>query len=149
MTVSLRPARAKDASAVRALIRAAYQMYVPRMDREPAPMLADYAALVEREVVTVACIEDNVAGALICYPRGQALHVENVGVSPDFQGHGIGKVLMCEAEEQARARGLSKIELYTNEVMTENIPFYEALGYVIVARAEEDGYQRIFFEKNV
>ena len=56
---------------------------------------------------------------------------------------------MREAEEQARAHGLSKIELYTNEVMTENIPFYEALGYVIVARAEEDGYQRIFFEKNV
>ena len=149
MTVSLRPARAEDASTVRALIRAAYQMYVPRMDREPAPMLADYAALVEQEVVTVACVKDAIAGALICYPRGQTLHVENVGVSPGFQGHGIGKVLMREAEEQARARGLSKIELYTNEVMTENIPFYEALGYVIVARAEEDGYQRIFFEKNV
>lgn len=149
MAISLRPARADDASAVRALIRAAYQMYVSRMDREPAPMLADYAALVAQGVVTVACVEDDVAGALICYPRGQALHVENVGVSPDFQGHGIGKVLMSEAEVQARAHGLSKIELYTNEVMTENIPFYQALDYEIVARAEQDGYQRIFFEKKL
>lgn len=149
MTVSLRPARADDASDVRSLIRAAYRMYVPRMDREPAPMLADYHALVAQGVVTVACIDENVAGALICYPRGQALHVENVGVSPDFQGYGIGKALMREAEEQARAQCLGRIELYTNEVMTENIPFYEALGYVIVDRAEQDGYRRVFFEKRL
>ena len=149
MSVTLRPARAEDASDVRALIRAAYQMDVSRMDREPAPMLADYDALVAQDVVTVACIDDAVAGALICYPRGEALHVENVGVSPDFQGHGLGKTLMQEAEDQARAHGLSKIELYTNEVMTENIPFYEAIGYAIVRRAEQDGYQRIFFEKYV
>ncbi len=149
MTVSLRPARTEDAPDVRSLIRAAYRMYVSRMDREPAPMLADYHALVAQGVVTVACVDDNVAGALICYPRGQALHVENVGVSPDFQGHGIGKVLMREAEEQARTHSLGRIELYTNEVMTENIPFYEALGYVIVDRAEQDGYQRIFFEKRL
>ena len=124
-------------------------MYVPRMDREPAPMLADYDALVANGVVTVACVDDTIAGALICYPRGNALHVENVGVRPDFQGRGIGIALMGEAEEQTRAHGLSRIELYTNEIMTENIPFYEALGYVIVDRAEQDGYQRIFFEKRV
>ncbi|MDA7948275.1 MAG: GNAT family N-acetyltransferase [Hyphomicrobiaceae bacterium] len=149
MHVSLRQARAEDAAHVRALIRAAYGMYVPRMDREPAPMLADYEALVADGVVTVAWVGDMIAGALICYPRDHALHVENVGVNPDFQGHGIGKLLMREAEDQTRAHGLSKIELYTNEVMTENIPFYEALGYVIVNRAEQDGYQRIFFEKEL
>ena len=112
-------------------------------------MLADYDVLVAQGVVTVACIEKDIAGALISYPRGQALHVENVGVNPDFQGRGLGKLLMEEAEQQARAQGLGRIELYTNEVMTENIPFYEALGYVIIERAEQDGYQRIFFQKAV
>ncbi len=43
----------------------------------------------------------------------------------------------------------TRIELYTHEVMTENIPFYEDLGFYIRERGKQDGYARIFFEKNL
>jgi ribosomal protein S18 acetylase RimI-like enzyme len=149
MPIHLRPARPEEAEAIRALVRTAYALYVPRMDREPAPMLADYGALVAQGIVTVACEGDAMLGILVCYPRGDHLHVENVAVVPAAQGRGVGRLLLAEAERLARARGLARVELYTNAVMTENFPFYAALGYEQVGRGREAGYERVFFRKSI
>jgi hypothetical protein len=51
------------------------------------------------------------------------------------------------AEEVARRRGLDRVSLYTNEVMTENLSMYGHLGYREVARRTEAGYRRVFMEK--
>ena len=56
----LRPARAEEAPALRQMVRAAYALYVPRLDREPAPMLDDYEARIAQGKAFV--LEDN--GAL-------------------------------------------------------------------------------------
>lgn len=149
MTLEFREAQPTDAETVRALVRAAYAPYLARMDREPAPMTADYAALIAAGQVTLAQDDGTLVGALICYPRGDALHVENVAVDPGQHGAGVGRALMANAETQARAHGLGAVELYTNAVMTENLPFYDALGYEVVGRGEEAGYQRIFFRKTL
>ncbi len=149
MSLALRPARPEEAEAVRALVRAAYALYVPLMDREPAPMVADYAALIAEGRVTVACEGEAMRGILVCYPRRDHLHVENVAVAPDAQGLGVGRALMARSEEVARSLGLSAIELYTNAVMTENFPFYAALGYDRLGEGNEDGYARVFFRKAV
>ena len=147
MASSFRPAKVGDVSAVRALVRAAYTLYVPRMDREPAPMRADYEALIAAGVVSVLEAEGVIAGILVCYERGRYLHVENVAVATTWQGQGIGRKLMAHAERHALTRGLAGIELYTNEVMRENLVFYEALGYEVTGRAVEEGYSRIYFRK--
>lgn len=149
MAMTLRPAEPEEAKTVRALVRAAYALYVPRMDREPAPMVADYAALIAEGHVTVACDGDAMRGILVCYPRRDHLHVENVAVAPDAQGLGVGRALMARCEEVARDLGLPAIELYTNAVMTENFPFYEALGYDRLGEGQEDGYARVFFRKEL
>ncbi len=145
MAVKLRPARIKDASGIRALVHSAYALYLDRMEREPAPLLADYPALIGKQAVTVAEVDGKLAGMLVCYRQDDALHVENVAVDPVFQGRGVGGLLMDHAENLARSGNLTKVELYTNEMMTENIDFYEARGYIIRERAEQDGYARIFF----
>lgn len=146
MKLNLRLAQAEDAPGITSLVKSAYSLYLDRMDREPAPILADYPALIMRQVVTVAVSDGELAGMLVCYPCEQALHVENVSVDPAFQGQGIGGKLMSHAEDIARTRKLSRVELYTNEVMTENIGFYEARGYSIQDQSVQDGYSRIFFE---
>jgi len=53
------------------------------------------------------------------------------------------------AEGQARELGCRAIELYTNELMTENILIYPRLGYRETRRAVEEGYARVFFRKTV
>ena len=147
--VVIRPAAAGDVAGIRACVRAAYGIYVERIGREPAPMLADYAALTGAGQVHLLELEDRLAGVIVMFARADHLFVENVAVDPAFHGQGLGRHLMDFAEAAARARGLPALRLYTNVHMTENFPFYERLGYVGTGRVHEDGYDRVFFEKAV
>jgi hypothetical protein len=51
------------------------------------------------------------------------------------------------AERRAITLGLTRLSLFTNEVMTENQAIYAHLGYREVARHTEDGYRRVYMEK--
>ncbi|MDH3581754.1 MAG: GNAT family N-acetyltransferase [Hyphomicrobiales bacterium] len=149
MSLKFRLANAAESDEIRDLVRGAYALYVPRMGREPAPMVADYEMLIAGKHLEVTETDGNIAGILVSFARGDHLHVENVAVSGAAQGRGVGRALMDRAEEQARNLGLNAVELYTNEVMEENFPFYAALGYVITGRAVEDGYKRVYFRKEL
>lgn len=149
MALIIRPARSEDSDNIRALVRGAYALYVPRMGREPAPVTADYKALVAEGHVVVAEDDGGMLGAMVSYARGDHLHVENVAVAPSAQGKGVGKALMERAEVKAESLRLHAIELYTNEAMEENLPFYEALGFRITGRRVENGYNRVYFRKEL
>ena len=82
-------------------------------------------------------------------PLGARLFVENVAVDPARQGQGHGRRLMAFAETYASGLGLRTLRLYTNEVMHENIPFYEGLGFAVSERVLDDGYHRIYLEKSL
>ncbi|MEE8535551.1 MAG: GNAT family N-acetyltransferase [Kiloniellales bacterium] len=145
----VRRAQARDVPAIIACVRAAYQVYVERMGKEPAPMLADYAALTAADRVRVLELDGRLAGAIVLFARGDHLFVETIAVDPAFQGRGLGRHLMDFAEAVARDRGLPAIRLYTNVHMTENLSFYDRLGYAVTGRVHEDGYDRVYFEKTV
>lgn len=142
---SLRRAVEADLSAIRELVNAAYGKYLSRMDRPPAPMVQDLRPRVRagevwvggRPISAVICLVADAGGLLI----------ESVAVHPDVQGTGRGRQLMDFAEGQARRLGLGCLRLYTNEVMIENIAFYEQIGFHELDRRIEDGYQRVFMEK--
>jgi ribosomal protein S18 acetylase RimI-like enzyme len=82
-------------------------------------------------------------------PGADHLFIENVAVHPDHQGRGLGQRLLARAESEAGARGLPALRLYTNVKMTENFPFYEALGFVETERRREDGFDRVYMEKRL
>ena len=145
----IRPAHPADADWARALVRRAYALYVPRMGKEPAPMLADYAALIASGEVHV--LEDAGAptGLIVIYPKDDALFIENIAVDPAARGKGHGRTLIAFAEREALRLGLKFMRLYTNAHMTENLTYYPSLGFRETERREEDGYKRVFFEKRV
>lgn len=147
--LALRPAGTGDVAAITELARAAYEPYLARMDRPPAPMTDDYAATVAEADVWVAEADGELAGFVVVRPAGDYLLVENVAVAPAFQGAGLGRRLLEAAEVRARAAGLSELRLYTNVVMTENLAYYPRLGYRETHRANEDGYERVFFAKHL
>ena len=140
-----RPATAADLPAIREVVGAAYARYLSRMDRPPAPMLADYGAAVDAGQLWVT--GRPVAGLIELTEAGDALHVGNVAVRPGSQGTGLGRLLMDFAERRAILLGLTRLGLYTNEVMTENQAIYAHLGYHEVGRHTEDGYRRVYMEK--
>ncbi|MEW6123822.1 MAG: GNAT family N-acetyltransferase [Pseudomonadota bacterium] len=138
-----------DAGAVAALAQAAYAHYVPRMGRRPAPMDADYAALIAAGRVHVAELDGAISGVLVLVPEGETLLLDNVAVAPHAQGRGIGRALLAFAEAEARAAGCTAIRLYTNEAMVENIALYGRAGYVETRRGEEAGFRRVHMEKRL
>ena len=145
----IRPARAEDADWARALVRRAYTLYVPRMGKEPAPMLADYGALISAGEVHVLEGGGAPVALIVIYPKEDALFIENIAVDPSTQRKGHGRALLAFAESEARRLGLKALRLYTNAAMTENLAYYPRLGFRETARREKDGYSRVFFEKRV
>jgi ribosomal protein S18 acetylase RimI-like enzyme len=143
----VRPARAADVSRLAAVATAAYQGYVDRIGRAPAPMSADYAAAVRDGQVWVAEQDAEIVGLLVLVARPSHLLLENIAVLPSAQRRGIGARLLVLAEERARQSRLGEIRLYTNEAMTENLAYYARHGYVETHRGEQDGFRRVFFAK--
>jgi len=142
--VIVRPADNADAGTLSMIAAAAYQRYVPRIGRAPAPMTADYAAAVRCGQAWLAVEDGQAAGFVILIPQRDYLLLENVAVLPTAQGRGIGARLMALAEQQARSLGLSEIRLYTNEAMTENLEMYAHLGFQETHRVVEDGFRRVY-----
>jgi GNAT superfamily N-acetyltransferase len=88
--ITIRPAAEADASILRLIAVAAYQHYVPRIGRPPAPMTADYAAVARRGQAWLADQDGEAAGFIILIPQPGYLLLENVAVLPAAQGRGIG-----------------------------------------------------------
>jgi ribosomal protein S18 acetylase RimI-like enzyme len=147
--VVIRRAGPGDVDALRAIAAAAYQKYVPRIGRAPAPMTADYAQAVRGRQAWAAIQDKQIVGFAVLIAKPGHLLLENVAVLPAVQGRGIGGRLLRLAEDHARSLGLSEIRLYTNEAMTENLAYYPRHGYAETHRSEQDGYDRVFFRKPI
>ncbi len=147
--MEIRPATSEDVEAIQAHARAAYQIYVARIGREPAPMVADFAAQVAAGQVHVMVEDARILGYVVFESRDDHLHLENVAVDPALKGQGIGGALIAFVEAEARRAGLVAVELYTNRMMHENLAMYPALGYRETGRRTEDGFERVYFRKEV
>jgi GNAT superfamily N-acetyltransferase len=147
--LTVRKAAAQDLAGIRSTVAAAYATYAKRIGRPPAPVTADYAAVVARGEGWVAAAGDVVVGLLVLVARPGYLLLENIAVHPSAQGTGVGARLLALAEEQAARLGLTEIRLYTNVAMTENLAYYPRHGYAETHRAEEDGFQRVYFSKQL
>ncbi len=146
--IQIRPARPEDAEAVAAVAVASFAPYVGRLgDIEPWPMHVDYAEKIGAGHTWVAEDSGEVVGLLVLEPHEDHLLLDIVGVAPERHGTGIGTRLLDVADEQARARGLPEVRLYTNFVMTENLAFYPRHGYVETHRDQVGPYHRVFFTK--
>lgn len=129
--LELRQANATDAAAIRDLTRQAYAKWVPLIGREPKPMTADYEAAVARHRFDLIHVDGSLAGLIETIREPDHLLVENVAVSPSFQGRGLGRRLMAHAETLARELGFDTVRLYTNQRFADNIALYRRLGYQV------------------
>lgn len=143
----IRPATASDEPAIRACVEEAYASYLPLIGRRPAPMEADYGALIAAGRAHVAEEAGRILGILVIVPREDHLLLENVAVRKAVAGRGVGRALVAFCESEARRLGFGSVRLYTNAAMAENLAIYPHLGYVETARRREDGFDRVYFEK--
>jgi GNAT superfamily N-acetyltransferase len=142
-----RQATEADLRSIQGLVAAAYDKYLSRMDKPPAPLLRDYRPAIENGAIWLA--GSPVIGLISLTQADDVILIENVAVHPDHQGCGLGRQLMEFAEQYARDRQIRRLALYTNEVMTENQAIYMHLGYQVTSRGRENGYHRVYMEKTL
>ena len=112
-------------------------------------MIADFEEQIRNGIVHVLSKDNVIAGYVALYRRGDHLHLESVAVDPAFQGMGCGIRLIAFVEKCAAEAGAQAVELYTNAKMTENLSLYPHLGYIETGRRHEDGFERVFFRKEL
>jgi GNAT superfamily N-acetyltransferase len=145
----MRRAKIGDAPDLSSVAHEAYEPYVDRIGRPPAPMIADYEALIREAEVWVVEDSTGVVGLLVLIARVGYLLLDNVAVRARMQGKGVGSRLLAHAEARAAAIGVDEVRLYTNVAMTENVGYYARRGYVETGRGQQDGFERVFFAKEI
>ena len=92
-------------------------------------------------------LSDPPVGTITLTLEGTRLWINNLAVRPERQGEGLGRALVAFAEAEAVARSATR--LYTNEVMTENLAFYVALGFLEIGRQVDGPYRRVLMEREL
>jgi ribosomal protein S18 acetylase RimI-like enzyme len=139
---------AADVAAMVVCLLAAYARYPERVGRSPAAVGAICIDWVARRMAYVLRgPRRGVRGVLVIRPEAGAMLIDNVAIHPHYQRRVLGRRLMTFAEDRARAAGLRELLLFTNELMTENIEYYQRLGYTEVERRTDEGFRRVFLRK--
>ncbi len=146
--MTIRLARPCDILAMQEIAVLAYEPYIARMGQEPAPMRLDFAGHITNDTVFVWDEDGVQAYVVIVTGKGEPL-LDNIAVDPRAQGHGLGSKLLSHVEAHLSERGFCAYTLYTNVHMTENIAWYSRSGFIETGRGMENGFERVFFRKEL
>ena len=113
-------------------------------DDEP-PSAEDLAAFQRDGRAWVAADEaDRPVGYVLVAVVDDNAHVEQVSVHPRHAGRGLGRSLLDVVEEWARCRGLLALTLTTYAEVPWNAPYYQRLGFAVLADEEvPEGLRRV------
>ena len=144
-----RRATLEDLQAVRALVNAAFEKYIPLIGRKPLPMTADHADLIANHETWVIEQESETIAVLELVLKPDSLYIDTVAVSDAHQARGIGKQLLAFAETRARTQGRNAVTLFTNERYTVLLGMYARLGYVETHRIHVRGTDAVHLRKTL
>jgi ribosomal protein S18 acetylase RimI-like enzyme len=134
--MNIRPANPEDVPAIIALMRefAEYEKLLDFFEITDEKLLK---VLFENEPFVqclVAAEARSIHAYAIFYPnfatfRGQlGMYLEDIYVSSDFRGHGVGEAMIREIAKIARSRGCERIDFQVLEWNEPAIDFYLKLG---------------------
>ncbi|KTD01528.1 GNAT family N-acetyltransferase [Legionella feeleii] len=91
--------------------------------------------------VAVALVNGNVVGIAmynityhnICFNAVPGIYLENLFVSPEFRGQGIGKALLTYVAGEAKAKNCSRVEWWVKRNNSAASHFYKSMGAIELA----------------
>ncbi|CAG8241213.1 unnamed protein product [Penicillium salamii] len=148
---TMQTATVEDIATIKAMVNAAYSVYVERMGKPPAPMSEDWAQTLQTHNVLVLRDNNQIVGSITFHVahESNSLKIDNVVVHSDMQGHGYGRFLIKHVETEAQQHGLPSVTLFTNAKMIENIGMYRRMGFVETGMRVEEGFERVYFCKRL
>jgi GNAT superfamily N-acetyltransferase len=98
--------------------------------------MSDLTPALQRGMVWVAVADGAPVGWCYASEVDDSLFVDQIDVLPEHGRQGIGGRLLDTVRAQADARGLSAVTLTTDAHVPWNRPWYEKLGFHVVAPAD-------------
>lgn len=151
--LSLSRAKVEDVPAIENIVKEAYTKYIERIGKPPAPMMADYTELlVSHDVFVLTLTSTNeIVGSIVLKEdhSTNSIKINNLVVDTAAQGRGFGGLLMRYAEAFAKVRSRPALTLFTNAMMYENLVLYPKMGFKEIEKKSEDGYERVYFRKEL
>ena len=148
----IRLAMTTDVPAIKLIARKSFERYVPLIGKPPAPMNANFSGHILKDTVFIAQSEKkqgSVLGYAIVLQRDGEWLLDNIAVSPEAQGRGVGSALIAACKTFLQKRGVQRYHLNTDEAMEQNLTRNPEIGFVEMARRLEDGFSRIYFIKEM
>jgi GNAT superfamily N-acetyltransferase len=126
----LREAVAPDASAIAAVINAAFA--VERFFVEGSRTNVDEVRdLMGKGRFLVAEAGGRVTGCVYFEARGDRGYFGLLGVDPAEKGKGLGRLMVAAVEDALRQTGCHAVDIRVVDLRTELVPFYRRLGYEV------------------
>jgi GNAT superfamily N-acetyltransferase len=94
MEPTIRIASERDLPAIERVVYDAYKGYIPLIGKPPAPMSDDYGRQIEAGNVWVLLLDDQLVGLVLLVRQGGHVLLDNVAVTPERQGCGLGRTLI-------------------------------------------------------
>lgn len=142
---TIRAASQSDADGILACLGAAFaeyeSSYTPGAFGDTVLDLESMQRRFAEMRVLVAAAADGTITGTIAYKASNTLtgHLRGMAVLPEWQGRGVARDLLAEAENQLRAHGCHRVTLNTTTPLQRAINFYKKHGY------HSTGEERDFF----
>jgi len=168
--ITIRPFAERDASEVRELFIAVNQLLSPPDLREAFEAYIKQALAQEIDRIAayyserngdfwVAVQNDRVVGTFgLERASSEAMELRRMYVDPAARRAGIGRRMLCFAEEECRRRGAARLDLSTAEIQEAALALYRNAGYRLVREEIAEtasnktvgaGLRRFHFEKRL
>jgi len=85
----------------------------------------------------VVKLKDKVVGYACLWQIERELQIGNIAVMKEHRREGLGKLLMEQIVEQARARGCKSISLDVRESNKAAVELYEKFGFAVLSRRKD------------
>lgn len=128
-------------------IKLSFSPYTKVLGQTPAALKKDYQKSIRLKKVHVAEYNGAIVGTIVIDRNKDLVTVTSLSVLPKYRGKKIGLGLMQFSEDLSRKMGITKITLFTNVLLENNIFFFKKAGYIEMNRSIEEGYERVYFEK--
>lgn len=102
----------------------------------------------------IAEFNEKIIGIYVLFPQDQkeTIEIKNIAVLPEFQGKGLGKMMLVHAEQISKNMGFRKLRIATANTSIAQLQLYLSRGFMLVEIISDffvDNYEVPIFENGV
>lgn len=136
------PAR-DDLAEILALVHRAFGEYRGILKPESGALAENVESLakrLEKNRLFLAEEAGNLCGAVFATRKGDAVYLDRLAVDPAARGGGIARRLIEVVEAHTKESGAERVTLGVRLALTQNISFFQRLGFVETGRQAHEGF---------